>query len=251
MRSTGSTTRPASGSRNGSGSASSQRCRSWPKSWCTRPALRAVATAADRRAIVRDPRRLDLASTRGCYKPRMMRSTLEATPAGDIGPARVGKTRAWLFNADGQDQRIDPSGLRLHDLSPRQLAWIDVLADDSDALQPLLRQLEISSLPLPALSAPEDVPLRTWQEWFVVGARAPVAEADSSGSWLLLVGPNAVLTLHRTPLPFLDELFDHDDPDSRLGVLSADSFAASLLDRMLTVYFEAIDAFEDEVDELE
>jgi hypothetical protein len=52
-------------------------------------------------------------------------------------------------------------------------------------------------------------------------------------------------------LPFLDELFDRDDPDSQLGVLSADSFAAALLDRMLTGYFDAIDAFEDDVDELE
>ncbi len=176
---------------------------------------------------------------------------LEATPPGDIPSAQAGKTRAWLFNADGQDRRIDPSELRLSDLSPRQLAWIDVLADDSDALQPLLRQLGLTSLPLPALSAPEDDPLRTWQDWFVAGARAPMPEPDSSGPWLLLVGPNAVLTLHRAPLPFLDELFDHDDPDSQLGVLSADSFAAALLDRMLTVYFDAIDAFEDEVDELE
>ena len=160
-------------------------------------------------------------------------------------------TRAWLFNADGQDKRIDPATLRLSDLSPRQLAWIDVLADDSDALKPLLAQLDLSSLPLQDLSAPEDAPLRTWQEWFVVGARAPMPKPDASGPWLLLVGPNAVLTLHRAPLQFLDELFDHDDPDSQLGVLSADSFAASLLDRMLTGYFDAIDAFEDQVDELE
>ena len=181
----------------------------------------------------------------------MVRSTPESLPAGGVPPEMVGTSRAWLFIADGQDKRIDPSTLRLSELSPRQLAWIDVLADDSDALQPLLRQLELSSLPLPALSAPEDDPLRTWQDWFVAGARAPMPTPDASGPWLLLVGPNAVLTVHRAPLRFLDELFDHDDPDSQLGVLSADSFAASLLDRMLTMYFDAIDAFEDEVDELE
>ena len=175
----------------------------------------------------------------------------QAAAAGDIPQAHAGAARAWLFNADGQDRRIDPCSLRLSDLSPRQLAWIDVLADDSAALQPLLRQLELSSLPLPALSAPEDDPLRTWQHWFVAGARAPMPRPDASGPWLLLVGPNAVLTLHQSPLPFLDEMFDRDDPDSQLGVLSADSFAAALLDRMLTAYFDAIDAFEDDVDELE
>lgn len=181
----------------------------------------------------------------------MVRSRAEAIPAGDIPPSQAGTTRAWLFNADGDDQRIDPSALRLSELSPRQLAWIDVLATDSDALQPLLRQLELASLPLPALSAPDNTPLHTWQDWFVVRALAPVAQADSPEPWMLLVGPNAVLTLHRAPLPFLDELFDRDDPDSQLGVLSADSFGAALLDRMLTAYFDAIDAFEDDVDELE
>ena len=197
------------------------------------------------------PAVIDLAFTRCCYKPRMARQTTEQASNSDFGPTQAGTSRAWLFNADGRDQRIDPSALRLSDLSPRQLAWIDVLATGSDALQPLLRQLELSALPLPALSRFDDAPVHTWRDWFVVRALAPMAQADSPEPWLLVVGPNAVLTLHRAPLPFLDELFDREDPDSQLGVLSADSFGAALLDRMLTGYFDAIDAFEDDVDELE
>jgi magnesium transporter len=181
----------------------------------------------------------------------MARQTVEHPSTSDPGPAQAGTSRAWLFNADGRDQRIDPSTLRLSDLSPRQLAWIDVLAPDSDALEPLLRQLELSALPLPALSRFDDAPVRTWRDWFVVRALAPMTDTHSPKPWLMVVGPNAVLTLHRAPLTFLDELFDRDDPDSQLGVLSADSFAAALLDRMLTGYFDAIDAFEDDVDELE
>jgi magnesium transporter len=180
----------------------------------------------------------------------MARPTTEQA-SSDPGSMQGGTSRAWLFNADGHDQRIEPLELRLSELSPRQLAWVDVLASGSDALHPLLRQLELSSLPLPALSVPDKAPLHTWQDWFIVRALAPGVQADSPEPWLLLVGPNAVLTLHRAPLPFLDELFDRDDPDSQLGVLSADSFAAALLDRMLTGYFDAIDAFEDDVDELE
>ena len=181
----------------------------------------------------------------------MARQTTVEVSTRDSVPAQAGSSRAWLFNADGQDKRVDPSALRLSELSPRQLAWIDVLATSSDALQPLLRQLEISSLPLPALSRFDDAPVHAWRDWFVVRALAPMTDADSPEPWLLVVGPNAVLTLHRAPLPFLDDLFDRDDPDSQLGVLSADSFASALLDRMLTVYFDAVDAFEDDVDELE
>lgn len=173
----------------------------------------------------------------------------------DNAPAADGTIRAWLFNADGRDQRIDPSALRLSELSPRQLAWIDVLVADVDAIQPLLASLGLGLEPLPlsALLQPQSAPLLTAQDWFVARALTPTAPAAPSRGepWLLGVGPNAVLTLHRVPLPFLDELFDRDDPDSQLGVLSADSFASALLDRMLTVYFDAVDAFEDRIDALE
>lgn len=178
--------------------------------------------------------------------PSRPAKSVSGTPPGD------GTIRAWLFNADGSDQQVDPAELRIGELSPRQLAWIDMVAAESDALRPLLRQLGMESLPIPPLATPETGLLHK-QEWFVTRAVAPVLRAGGvqGEPWLLLVGPNAVLTLRRTTLPFLDERFDHDDPDSQLGVLSADSFAASLLDRMLTVYFDAIDAFEDQVDELE
>jgi Mg2+ and Co2+ transporter CorA len=69
--------------------------------------------------------------------------------------------------------------------------------------------------------------------------------------WLLLVGPNVVVTIHRDQLAFLDDIAALEDPDSRIGKLGADSFAAGLLDRMLTSYFDAVDAFEDRLDHLE
>ena len=118
-------------------------------------------------------------------------------------------------------------------------------------MQPLLQRLGLESLPLPEAAA--GARHATWQDWFVARAEAPVAGAEGPRGepWWLVVGPNAVLTLHHAPLPFLDELFDRDDPDSQIGVLSADSFAASLLDRMLTAYFDAVDTLEDQVDELE
>lgn len=171
----------------------------------------------------------------------------------DFAPAGDGTVRAWLFNADGRDKRVDPSALRIAGLSPRQLAWVDVLVPEDDAIAPLLASLGLEGLPLPALLHPQSAPLLTAQDWFVARALTPVAHSESARGepWLVAVGPNAVLTLHRVPLPFLDELFDRDDPDSQLGVLSADSFASALLDRMLTVYLDAVDAFEDRIDALE
>jgi len=50
---------------------------------------------------------------------------------------------------------------------------------------------------------------------------------------------------------FLETLARRDDAGSRVGKLDADSFAAALLDRMLTAYFDTVDAFEDRLDKLE
>lgn len=177
----------------------------------------------------------------------------DGIPPRTDSPAATGVVRAWLFNADGRDQRVDPHALRLRELSPRQLAWIDASLADVDAIRGLLEQLDLASLPVATLGPEEDPTLCPWENWFVAHAVAVVPDIDPPRGepWWLVVGPNAVLTLHHAPLPFLAALFDRDDPDSQLGVLSADSFAASLLDRMLTAYFDAIDTLEDEVDEFE
>jgi Mg2+ and Co2+ transporter CorA len=176
-----------------------------------------------------------------------------AESSTDALPRPAGAVRAWLFNADGRDQQVDPYALRLPDLSQRQLAWIDASVAGPEAARQLLQRLGLEILPAAALTSEDQLPLHPWQDWFIARAEAAAIDVDPPRGepWWLVVGPNAVLTLHRAPLPFLDELFDRDDPDSQLGVLSADSFAASLLDRMLTAYFAAIDSLEDEVDEFE
>lgn len=169
------------------------------------------------------------------------------------GEPRDAEARVLLFDADGSDRLVPIDALVLSALSPRELAWIDVLMHEPESLAPLLRQLALD-LPLQQLLSADTPPLFTRQDWFVARALAPVWQETGSitgESWLLAVGPNALITVHDKPQPFLDELFEHSDPGSHLGVLSADSFAAALLDRMLTVYFAVIDAFEDRVDALE
>jgi Mg2+ and Co2+ transporter CorA len=98
-------------------------------------------------------------------------------------------------------------------------------------------------------------PVFSQHDWFGVRALAPdwqTHEGDCHAiPWLLLVGNNVVVTAHPKPIPFLDEVAALEDQDSRIGKLGADSFAAALLDRMLTAYFDAIDAFENRLDRLE
>jgi magnesium transporter len=175
----------------------------------------------------------------------------QAVPAA---PSPAIATRVLLLDADGRDRVIPLESLQLQRLSPRELAWVDVLSDDPSALIPLLQSLDLAALPLPQLLAKDSPPLCSRQDWFAARATAPVwrsAEHFEGEPWLLAVGAQVVITVHRAPLQFLDDLFEHEDPESRLGALTTDSFAAALLDRMLTLYFNAIDAFEDMVDAME
>lgn len=62
---------------------------------------------------------------------------------------------------------------------------------------------------------------------------------------------NVVATVHARPVAFVDTLLENDAEHLRVGALQAGSFAASLLDRMLTGYLDARDLFESAVDRIE
>ena len=191
-------------------------------------------------------RSLDPPLTRRCYKRRM-----NAAPR----PLPRDAVRTLLFDADARDRRVPLEDLRPARLSPRTLGWVDLRSDDSTDIGQVLALLQAPPLPLAALAESRSMPLFSQSEWFAARALAPRLDRDGTSChgepWLLVAGPNVVVTAHRGPLPFLDELYDNDDPLSQVGMLDADSFAAALLDRMLTTFFDAIDGFEKRLDALE
>ena len=77
---------------------------------------------------------------------------------------------------------------------------------------------------------------------------------DASGdmSWVeILIARNLIITLHDGRAPFLDRLDERIKSDATVGKLTAASFLRSLLDAVVTTYFEAVDRIEDEVDDLD
>ena len=164
-----------------------------------------------------------------------------------------------LFDADHDDRVIDEAVIDCAALSDRQLLWIDVEQQgeqiDDAALQHLVERLGLGDDALPALRALNGHGrLQNFGDWFL--AQAIVVEHEGglkfNGRGLAIVaGRNFVLTLHRGPLAVLDELRTREHADTHLGVLSAESFTASLLDRQLASYFDAVTDFEAEVDRLE
>ena len=165
-------------------------------------------------------------------------------PAGD-------GTHAVLFDADGNDREQPLDALRLDALSERQLLWID---HQGHGVRDLLRRLGLGDA-LPALDDDWERPsLRNFGEWFLVHVVA-IAPGERLAwrpqSLLILSGENFVVTLHREPLDYLAQLRDRERAETRIGVLSAESFTASLLDWQMSTYFDAVAELEADVDELE
>jgi magnesium transporter len=183
-----------------------------------------------------------------------------AHPFADDRPPAAGETpagvRVLLFDARGDDRRLDdPRALDASRLSEHELAWIDLQADGPEEIEATLRALGLDAPPIASLFDAKASPLLQYQDGYA--ARAVTACWDGSQDrvagvpWLLLVGRNVVATAHKDAMPFLDDIAQRHDPASRVGELDADSFAITLLDRMLTAYYDALDDFEGRLDQLE
>ena len=177
----------------------------------------------------------------------------DALPRSDHHrPARI---RVLLFDAKGQDRDADLQSLDITRLAEHELAWIDIHAQDHRDVQQVFETLALEPPDIASLFEHDAEPLSVREDWFAARAIAPCwndAEADLDRvPWLLVVGPNVVVTAHKKPIAFLDTFKEHHDPGSSVGALDGDSFAVVLLDRMLTAWFDAMDAFECKLDTLE
>lgn len=160
-------------------------------------------------------------------------------------------THAVLFDADGSDRDVAVDEIDPQALSERQLLWIDHEGEDAPEL---LTRLGLDAA-IPALQRCNGRPrLQNFGDWFLVKviAVARGKHLECAGQPLLvLTGRNFVVTLHRQPLEFFTQLRDRERGDTHIGVLSAESFTASLLDWQMATYLDAVADLEAEVDKLE
>lgn len=198
----------------------------------------------------------------------------DAAPGADV-PATPGHTgvRAVLFDADGRDAELAAAQIDPSQLSDHQLLWIDACGVDDARLEDVVAKLGLTDHLAAVRAGLRGRPrVENFGDWFLVRAAAIAndhasvddqVEAASpyrkragrlhfaAQEFAIIVGHNFVLTLHEAPLRFIDELRQREQAETQLGVLSAESFTASLLDWTLTTYFDAVSAFEAAVDRLE
>jgi len=170
-------------------------------------------------------------------------------------PARI---RLKLFDLDGGDCEIEQSEVDLDALTERQLLWVDVEdnrdGDTAAILDGLIERLRLEDGRRVLQSLDAKPMLQNFQDWFMVQVVAVkcTGKAQFEGRGLAIVcGNNFVVSLHRGPIEFIDELYEREHGESRIGSLRAESFTASLLDWHVDSYLHAVSSLEEEVDRLE
>ena len=79
----------------------------------------------------------------------------------------------------------------------------------------------------------------------------PGADAAGAGWIDIVVAQNLIITLHDGTADVLDRFDDRLESDATVGRLTAVSFLRTLLDAIVTTYFEEVDRIEDDVDRLD
>ncbi|WP_133498881.1 magnesium transporter CorA family protein [Cognatilysobacter terrigena] len=160
--------------------------------------------------------------------------------------------RALLFESDHPSREVAPDDLHAHAPVPDQrLLWVDVVR--SDGLPETLSALGANPGRLDP-DASGELGLAIEGDWKYLHVRALNWHDGSRPSHIPVafgVGPNIVLSVHREPVDFISSVLDNEADHLRVGRLEATSFATTLLDRMLTDYLDARDAFETRLDRLE
>ncbi|GAB1595784.1 magnesium transporter CorA family protein [Lysobacter claricitrinus] len=160
--------------------------------------------------------------------------------------------RALLFERDHPSREIGPAELREHSPVPdERLLWVDVICANGlpDALAPL--GADTARLDPTAAS---ELGLVVGGDWKYLHVRALNWHDGSRPSDVPVafgIGPNVVLTVHREPVDFISAVLGNEADHLRVGRMEATSFATTLMDRMLTDYLDARDAFETRLDRLE
>jgi magnesium transporter len=160
-----------------------------------------------------------------------------------------------LFDADRQDHHLDwATALRTRPTG-RQLLWIDITGPLTEAEADAISEAdELDTHTRDALLRPASEPhLALHGRFFHLRLAAqPDAHHPESSPWLdVVAGKNLVITGHAKPLRFVGEMDERIERDTTLGLLEAPLFVASILDSVITTYFEAVDEIADEADKLD
>jgi magnesium transporter len=171
---------------------------------------------------------------------------VEAPASTDSSSPAEGPLAGRLFDLNGEDRDVALEAVSLDNISDDQLLWIDLAGQQVRDLPRVAQQLKWPD-GLAGMLSGTTPQLRMFGDTFLVTVVAARNDGQLrfSGTVLSIVaGRNYVVSVHPEPIDFIQELQQREAGNSEIGVLSAQSFVASLLDWHLGSYFEAVSDFE-------
>ena len=138
------------------------------------------------------------------------------------------------------------------------LLWLDLESPTEDDLKRVAEVVELDPRAAAILREPQDRPLvRVYKDHLLVTA---VTAAPTNGASLqrierievdLLVARNLLVSVHRQPLPFADELSERTATNPELGRFDATSLLYVVLDTLLDHFSRLLDKVEEQAERLE
>ena len=162
--------------------------------------------------------------------------------------------RAYLYDATAVDREVTLTAEVAAGLHDQQLLWVDLMDFDEAELRATAAMLGLKRDSVYNLLQPDRRPrLDNYGDYFQLNIDA-IEEEDSKYRLVELnfvVGRNFVLTVHKTPVHFLESFDTRVKGDTQLGELNAPAFLAALLDWHITSFFRIIEHLEVRVDRLD
>ncbi|MBC7900698.1 MAG: magnesium transporter CorA family protein [Saprospiraceae bacterium] len=165
------------------------------------------------------------------------------------------EVEAFLYDASGHDEKIDPNRIGTADLAENHLLWVNISKRDEKLLESVVSALELKGVPLEEIVAECSRPvINRFDTFFRFCIHAIITKEGKSPEKQavdFIVGKNFVLTMHEGPVDYFAAFRERERGETQFGELDAESFVATLLDLNIITYFHALDELEKAVDEMD
>lgn len=183
-----------------------------------------------------------------------------ANPGGTRSDATRGEIQrpyfGSLFDCKGPPRPVDVAELAGLQLDEDRLLWVDLEHPDAELVDAVWQACGLPEaargFALGGGTTPEVVQNGEFFWVRCVAVDGDSGRAEMAGCVLTCVaGPNRVVSVHPAPIRFISELRRAENGEAAVGGLCSESFVATLLDRQLGTYFDAVSAYEGAIERLE
>jgi magnesium/cobalt transport protein CorA len=159
---------------------------------------------------------------------------------------------AYLYDAAGADEEVQPEEVDIRKLKERQLLWINVKKRDPETLRRAANAVKLEDVPFHVITQTERRPrIENYDKFFRFSISSVRMEENKRPETIridYIVGDNFLLTVHEGEIEYFNEFRKREKGETQIGQLDAESFLATLLDLHIVSYFQAMEEVERRVD---